>query len=453
MKNFCLIISVLLLVTGCASKRFAKQASKFEQAGLYEDAAEYYYKAVKKKDSNVEAKLGLRRNGQIGLDNKLANFLTAYNGADYEKAVSEYQNADIYYRKIKQLGVDLNFPDTYRTYYQEAKDDYLNKKYIDGLDKLSRDEFTAARLVFEEIINIDPSYKDAKEKYTIAKAEPKYREANNLLENGLYRKAYYKFAEISNIAKDYKQTTILKEEALEKGTITILVTDFTCVKAIQPETSKLITNKVRAQLQELNNPFIKIMDPSSVSPGIFDKGKINLQAANLVGIKAVIYGNIAEIVRTEGKLNKTMRKGYLKEVYKVKDESGNEVEKIKWHKTEYTEFDMENYARLNMSFKMVSTADGEICTSDSYNLSNSDKLHYAKFEGEKKNLVPGYWKNKDTNSPEDVIKNNPGDINALKQLLNAQQTIKTTAVLLDELIDRAINGISNKVDKYNPEGT
>ncbi len=75
-----------------------------------------------------------------------------------------------------------------------------------------------------------------------------------------------------------------------------------------------------------------------------------------------------------------------------------------------------------------------------------------KFDGEKKNLVPGYWKYKDTNSPEDVIKNNTGDINALKQLLNAQQTIKTTAILLDELIDRAVNGITNKVDKYNPEG-
>ena len=74
-----------------------------------------------------------------------------------------------------------------------------------------------------------------------------------------------------------------------------------------------------------------------------------------------------------------------------------------------------------------------------------------KFDGEKKNLVPGYWKYKDSNSPEDVIKNNSGDINALKQLLNASKQLKQRH-LLDELIDRAVNGITNKVDKYNPEG-
>lgn len=452
MKKICLIISVLLLVTGCASKRFTKQAAKFEQAGLYEDAAEYYYKAVKKKDSNVEAKLGLRKNGQMGLDQKLSVFLTAYNSANYEKAVLEYQNAEIYYKKIKMVGVDLNFPDSYRTYYQEAKDDYLNKKYADGLDKLNREEYTAARLVFEEIMNVDPSYKDVYDKFTIAKFEPMYRDANSLLDNGQYRKAYYKFAEISKSAKGYKQSEALKEEALEKGTLTILVTDFTFAKMIQPETSKIVTNKVRASLQELSNPFIKIIDASSINPGIFDKGKIDLQAANLAGIKTIVSGHITEIIKTEGKLNKTARKGYLKEVYKVADASGHEIEKIRWNKTEYTEFDMENSAKLNMSFKMVSTINGEVCTSEIFNLSNSDKLHYAKFDGEKKNLVPGYWKYKDTNSPEDVIKNNTGDINALKQLLNAQQTIKTTAILLDELIDRAVNGITNKVDKYNPEG-
>jgi hypothetical protein len=51
-----------------------------------------------------------------------------------------------------------------------------------------------------------------------------------------------------------------------------------------------------------------------------------------------------------------------------------------------------------------------------------------------------------------VIKNNSGDTNSLKQLLDARQTIQPTASLVEELIDRAVNGITSKVDKYNPEG-
>ena len=65
-------------------------------------------------------------------------------------------------------------------------------------------------------------------------------------------------------------------------------------------------------------------------------------------------------------------------MYKVKNDSGHEVEKIRWNKTEYAEFDMENSAKLNMGFKMVSTENGEVCTSEIFNLNNSDKLHYAK---------------------------------------------------------------------------
>ena len=85
---------------------------------------------------------------------------------------------------------------------------------------------------------------------------------------------------------------------------------------------------------------------------------------------------------------------------------------------------------------MVSTENGGVLVSDLFNISNSDKTHYAKYDGEKKNLVPGYWKYKDKSSPEDVIKNNTGDINALKQLINAKQTVKTTAALTGELMDR-----------------
>lgn len=127
MKKILFILSVILLVAGCASKRYTKKAVKFEEAGLYEDAAEYYYQAVKKKDSNVDAKLGLRKTGQLTLDRKLSDFTFTYKQADYKKAVYNFLEAEKYYNKVKAVNVDLDFPDYHREYYEEAKGDYLNK--------------------------------------------------------------------------------------------------------------------------------------------------------------------------------------------------------------------------------------------------------------------------------------------------------------------------------------
>jgi tetratricopeptide (TPR) repeat protein len=451
MKKFCLIFFVFLLVAGCASKRFTKQAAKFEQAGLYEDAAEYYYEAAKRKDSNVDAKLGLRKNGQITLEKKLSDFMKAYNGADFQEAVYKFKDAESYYKKLKTVGVDLNFPESYNAYYDEAKGDFLNKKYVDGIDKLNREDFTGARKVFDEILGIDPNYKDVKEKNIVARYEPMYREANQYLDNSLYRKAFNKFNEIIAGTGGYKQSAALKDEALEKGTLTILITDFTYSSGVSRETATSISAKVKGQLGKLPNPFIKIIDQAAVNQSVFEKGKINLQAANLAGIKSVLSGNASEVALIEGKVKKTIKRGYLKEVSIVKNEAGQEIEKIKWHKVEYSEFEVENKARLNLSFKLVSTENGEVLVNDIFNISNSDKANYARFDGEKTNLVPGYWKSKDGSSPEDVIKNNPGDINNLKKLLNAKQTIKTTTSLLSELMDHVAEGITDKVDKYNPE--
>jgi hypothetical protein len=451
MRNFCLIISVLLLVSGCASKRFTKQAAKFEQAGLCEDAAEYYYEAVKRKDSNVEAKLGLRKNGQITLDNKLSAFMKAYNSADYQNAVYKYKDAESYSNKLKTVSVDLNFPESYISYYDEAKGDFLNKKYADGLEKLNREDFKGARKIFDEILEVEPNYKDVKEKNTIARYEPLYREANQFFENGFYRKAYGKFTEILTGTGGYKLAASLKDEALEKGTIFILIPDFGSGKNLTSDDSKAVTTKVKSMIGSLTNPFIKIIDPASINISLDENGKINMQAANLAGIKAVLSGNLNEVAKTDGKLIKTVKRGYIKEVNIVKNEAGQEIEKVTWHKIEYSEFELENKAKLNLDYKLVSTENGLILVSDIVSISNSDKAHYAKYDGEKKNLVPGYWKNKDSSSPEDVIKNNPGDINALKQLFNTRQTVKSTTALAGELIDEAADRIAEKVDKYNPE--
>lgn len=451
MKKAIIFLSIILLITSCASKRYTKKASKFEKAGLVEDAAEYYYQAVKKKDSNVDAKLGLRKNGQLTLDRKLSDFTQAYKEANYKKAVYSYLDAEKYNNKIKAVRVELDFPEYHKEYYEEAKNDYLNKKYADGLNKLNQEDFTAALDVFKEIKGIDANYKDVKELFITAKYEPMYRDANQYLETELYRKAYYTFETIIKGAGTYKQSIALKDEAQQKGTITILVNDIKYSNYNYNEIALTITNDIKGELSKLNNPFIKIIDPSTIEANIFKNGQINMQAANLAGIKAILSGKITQINLRNGKLIRTNKRAYIKDVIITKNKEGEEIKKVKYTKTNYTEYEQRNSASIALNFQMISTKDNTIMVSDIINKQKSDKIHYAVYSGTKSKLVPGYWKYKNRDSEKDNVKDNKSDINKLHKLLKASKKIKSTQSLLNQIVNSSVKEVSKKINKYNPE--
>lgn len=442
---------ILLVLTGCASKKFTKRGEKFEEAGLYTDAAEYYYQAVKRKGSNLDAKIGLRKNGQLVLDQKLSDFNKAYVQGDYKKSVYDYISAEDYYYKVKAVGVNLEFPEKNKEYYQEAKDEYLTVRYSDGIDKLHREDFTAAKKVFEEIISIDPNYKDAKDQFYVAQYEPMYREAVQWLENDLYRKAYYQFETILTATGQYKQALVLKEEAQEKATLHILVSNFSKASNKYREVASSITNKIKGTLSSTDNPFLKIIDPQLLNAKLYENGRVNMEAANLAGIDAVLTGKIEKVSEIVGRKSKKVQTGYLRESRIVKNEAGEDVEKKYYNKTTYEEYSLQNSADLDVSYKLVSTENNEILVSDMVTLGKSDKAHYAIFEGDIKKLVPGYYKSKTSNSSEDVVKDNNRDVGNLKKLLKADRSPKSPSALLGELVLKATDRIASEIENYNPE--
>ena len=446
-----LVILAFFIVSSCASKRYTKKAVKFEEAGLYEDASDYYYEAIVKKASNVEAKLGLRKTGQLTIDKKLKEVKNAYKQANYEEVVYHYLDAKAYMNKVNSVGVDLTLPEIYDSYYDEAKNDFLNTLYIDGIDKLNREEFKSAQTIFQEIISVEPYYKDVAEKYIVAKFEPIYRNANIYLENELYRSAYYTYDKILREAGNYKQALSLKNEAREKGTISILVTDFGFASNSYKQTANTITSDLKGRLIELDNPFITIIDDATVRERIYKNGKLNMQAASLLGINAILSGKVLSINKQNGKQISETKRGYIKEIKKTRNSEGQEVSTTEYKKTEYKQYHTENTARLHVDFTLVSTDKSEVIVSELYKLNNRDEMNYAKFDGNKNSLVPGYWKSRSYKSDQDVIKDNWSDVNALRKLLSAKRNMKPVSTLLDELMDESVKKIVVKVNDYNPE--
>jgi len=453
MQRILLFASIVLIALSCASKRYARKAEEFEDAGLYQDAAEYYYKSVSKNEKNVEAKLGLRKNGQKVLEEQLSAFNTAHKNSNHKAAVHAFLEAERYYDKVKGVGVELSIPRKYENYYEESQKIYLEKRYAEGVNELERENYDKAREIFDEIQSIEASYKDVEEKLTVATYQPLYEKGTGQLENGLYRSAYHSFGQVMEGAGNYKHSLSLRKEALDKGTIGILVSGFRSLNYRSRSDEAALTNKLKGALNKLDNPFIKLIDASHVADDIFQRGSrdVDHQAASLAGVEAVLKGEILGVSSHEGDLEQTERKGYVKKEVERENDQGETVKDYEYYKTEYLEYRKKNHAALEVSYQLISTGSGEIIVTGQFRLSETDAVHYAEFKGDDDQLVPGYWSDRNRGSRRDEVRDNKEDVEALRKLLEADREAKTPSRLKSVLYDRAVGRIVKKVDQYNPE--
>jgi hypothetical protein len=249
-----LVIFFTIALFGCASNRLTRKGVKMEQAGIYDHAADYYYQAYLKKNTNIEARLGLQRTGQMVLDRKLSDFNKAYNQGKNEEAVYHYLESEKYYNKIKNTGIDLNFPSYYTDYYNEVKDIYLDDKYIEALNLLQAEKFNQAENILREIVELQPNYKDAAEQLKIAIYEPLYRQSMQDMEIGKYRSAYYGFDNIVSKFGDYKESIDLRAECLEKAIVNITIAPIE-IKVNNTYLASTLESKIISEIKTLGNPF------------------------------------------------------------------------------------------------------------------------------------------------------------------------------------------------------
>jgi hypothetical protein len=108
---FFLAIIIVAVNPSCVSKRYAKRGLKFEEAGLYDMAAQAYFRSLKANANNIDARIGLKKNGQRVLDEKVLQVHSAYEASDYKKTVYGYLDAKEYKDMVATLAVELLMPE------------------------------------------------------------------------------------------------------------------------------------------------------------------------------------------------------------------------------------------------------------------------------------------------------------------------------------------------------
>lgn len=459
MKRFLLLALIPVLVLfldGCASKKYAKKGDKFEQAGMWEDAAEAYIRSLSSKRDNFDAISGLKRAGQRAVDEKCLKVLKAYESEALKETVYGYLGVVSLKNRASAVGVELTINDRATDYFDDAKPKYIEQIYAEAQVSLDAEKFPQAESLLAEIETLEPGYGNVQEMLKIAQCEPVYRQAKDYMASGLNRKAYANFDKILKQHNSYKDSKELKDEALQKALITIKVDNFKAQVGSQELVTR-IQGSVLSQLNALNNPFIKVVDTESTQQILDEQMRgvsvgSDIQIGKILAAKAILSASLVEFNQFYGKLIKTEKRGYLKEVTVTKNkETGLEEKKASYKKVIYYTYSIKNNTALALKYQLTSIETGAILVSDVVREFKEDEANYATFEGDDDKLVPGHWESMSKDSEKDYVNDNSAAVSELRGLLKAKKEIQSVAQLTDKAISEIAAKTSQKINKYNPE--
>ncbi len=405
MKNVYISIIILLifnvLVACSGSKRVFKKAQELEKGGLHEEAAEMYLDALNRNNENVAAKIGLKRTGQVLLDNLLGNVFKGNNTQNHKLAINAFLDAQKFAEKVKTHNIKLSIPSHYEQYFSDSKEKYLSYMYNKGQDELTAENFDTANQSFDEIIRIEPSYKDVKTLKSSTINEPDYRRGQNYLQNKEYKLAYNTFDKVYQNEPTYKEVGRLREKARKEATLTISVLPIQLNHTFTNYDEEIL-EKVQAGItQELlaaKSPFLEIVDRENMER-ILEEQKLGLSGAikegtavrlgEILGVKAILVSKIVDIKVQKGSITKESKVGFNRYFEKTREQiSGLIVNVPRYRETSYNEYSGTKTVTFYMQYDLISTETGKILVSNLVTETRQDKVNYITYDGEKASLFP-----------------------------------------------------------------
>lgn len=447
-RFYFIFVLIATLLTSChGTKYHTKIAVKQETAGLTNEAANSYYTALTKKRTNVDAQIGMKKNGQLVLNQMLGEFAREKSFGSNKNAVYAFHKARDYKNKIQGVGVTLDIAEFYLQDYNNARDGYLMELYEEGTTLLEQEKYNEAEIRFKEIKNFDPNFKDSKDLADIAYMEPLYSAGLKALEVKHYREAYEKFDQVITRKPDYKDAKNLKKECLDKGTYTIALLSFENATNTTGLDAKVSAYTLEA-LTSINDPFLRIVDREHMQ-AILQEQKLQLSGVvdeatavnvgQLVGAQAILTGTVLNYSTRNGQLRSQNVNAY--EAYKVKklnSEDGKYYYETRYKPVTYTQYSNSNSCSVSFQYKLINLKTGELIKTDIIEKSVIDEISYARYDGNANELYPASGNN---------VSFNQNERKSLMGMLNSRQELKPSGELSNELFNVISKQLSNEIGK------
>lgn len=414
---------------------------------MTKEAANAYYTSLWKNRYNTDAQIGMKKMGQQVLNQRLSEWSMSRMSEDHKQVVYDYLEIMDYHSRIDKVGIELDIPDFYQKDYEAVKIDYLHDIYEEGTALLEEEKYQEAETVFREITILDPGFKDTGELKDVAYLEPLYLEGTRAMEFGQYRKANECFEKIMERKDSYKDTRELNTDALKEGMFTLAVLPFENATGKQGLEAKAQAYALQS-LTNLEDPFLKVVNREDMDAileeqrlgmtGVIDEETAS-EVGELIGAKAILRGTLLSHSTTRGNKQSYNREGF--EEYRVK-KFNRQTQKYyydtKYKAVTYKEHTLRNSARVTYQFRVVSLATGEVLASDILEEEVVSETTYITYTGDVNKLYPS--------SGGGVNRGNSAR-SLLRKQFNAPREVKTTAVLSDEVFQKASADMSGEVSE------
>lgn len=436
-KSIILIITSSLFLTFCTtSNGLTKKGEKLEQAGNIELAADYFYNAVRIKNSNIDALAGLKRAGQQTLQKKLQKFNQYYSQNDLKNAVYSYTDAKKYFDKVGALKVELNIPPFTTEDYETAKEKYLANLYDEANENLDAEEFKQAEILFMEINKFDSDYKDVNSLSNFSKVEPLYRNALEAFQNEKYRVAYDNCIKIEKLESNYKDVEMIKNDALEFGIQTVTVTS----EGKYADIANSLKEYSSSSITKLNDPFIKIVARENLNQilqeqqlsisGIVDENSAT-KAGNLLGVKYMIVTSVLDYNASRKPVTYKSYSGFESYSVKYKDKEGKTRYRTMYKPVTYKIYNGRNEVSISTKYKLIDLSTGEILMNEVINKKEISEVKYISYNGNPKNLRFAL---------NGAANNSSSSKNEIRRMANGNKNLKS----IDQLTNLSIKNVASQ---------
>ncbi len=376
-----------------ATKPFMRQANIDLKEKNYNEAANNFYNTILLKPSNQQAQDGLRQSSQFVLDGKFEKFSQLVLENNVPDAVKQYQYNQKYYNNVKRVGVEIKWPTMYDEVYDDIKDEYITKLHYNCFELINQKKYEKAEEQFAQIAELDSTYKEVTVVRMNTVLEPLYQRGLRMMKSNNFKQAYFSFDKVLDFDEKYKDTKSLKGKALEKATLTIAVMPIINQSKIDKEENDIYKQLVW-QLQQIQNPFIKVLDKSAIEKRLMEN-KLNLDSflnpsntiniANMIGLKYLILTTLVDANIDNYSPSDESKVAYEATNEKI-DEAYQYVTRFK--KVSYTETHQKRSVVYKMNYQLANILTLETEVLDSIEMEQKDEQFIGKYKGDYQNLYP-----------------------------------------------------------------
>ena len=454
MKRLLILITtsilVMLLLSACAYKKYAKEASKYEVAGLYELSVKKYISSLVKKPEYIDSRIGLLRVSTRYAEQLSEKIEQSYAVLDDDAVVSYYLKLKDLRSSVEKFRIDLPIDSRVEGQFKEAKSRFLYDKYRQAETLLDQEKFDDAAILFDQVLLVDCTYENVVQLAKYSKSEPIYRQAVANMQRGYYRSAYAQFSRVLNIDSQFKDASDLRQESLNKGMLTVAFLDVRNAYGHRQFVNSLVA-ETKAVVQRQNDPFLRMVDLDQTAALIEEQKRalannLDLKSA-IIPVRALLACRIDDITMRKGKFSEVKTKGFLREVKADKT--------IVYHKIYYYECQQKADAWAQISYDLTSTSSGLILLSGTFSNSTTDNIHYIYYRNDSRDysIRTGTWQeqNKPFDPAVDYVSDSQIAASSISTLVKARRSLRNIEDLEVDMAPALGRAIAQKLIRFDPE--